>query len=201
MISQFESALLFVTARLFADMSKRDKNFQRIDVLQAEESVEAKTAYLFEQLKSGQISVSDLMGPLGGIRDLTANLSISNGSTENLNFAPPAEFLPNDAANSLLKHHVHPHDYTNPNSDEPYDLVVIGAGVAGLLSVIVGSWLGKKCALIERHSMGGDCLNTGEVIALFVACSTRTFPLEQFLYYGLRFADYMFGTRALLIAT
>lgn len=34
-------------------------------------------------------------------------------------------------------------------------------GVSGLLSVITGKWLGKRCALIERHSMGGDCLNIG----------------------------------------
>ena len=42
-----------------------------------------------------------------------------------------------------------------------YDLVVIGAGVAGLLSVIMGNALGKKCVLIEKHYMGGDCLNVG----------------------------------------
>lgn len=57
---------------------------------------------------------------------------------------------------------VHPPDWVNPNdTDEPYDLVVIGAGVAGLLSVIMGKALGKKCVLIEKHYMGGDCLNVG----------------------------------------
>jgi hypothetical protein len=36
------------------------------------------------------------------------------------------------------------HDYDNPICDEPYDLVAIGAGVSGLISVIIGAWLGKK---------------------------------------------------------
>jgi len=49
----------------------------------------------------------------------------------------------------------------NPVPKEKYDLVVIGAGVAGLLSVICAKALGKKAALIERHYMGGDCLNVG----------------------------------------
>ena len=42
-----------------------------------------------------------------------------------------------------------------------YDLVVIGAGVAGLLSVIMAKALGKRCLMIEKHYMGGDCLNVG----------------------------------------
>lgn len=32
-----------------------------------------------------------------------------------------------------------------------YDLVVLGAGVAGLISCIVGKQLGRKVALIEPH--------------------------------------------------
>ena len=39
--------------------------------------------------------------------------------------------------------------------------MVIGAGVAVLLSVICAKALGKRAALIERHYMGGDCLNVG----------------------------------------
>eukprot|EP00434_Breviolum_minutum_P011203 symbB.v1.2.009885.t1/scaffold639.1/size181572/6 len=53
---------------------------------------------------------------------------------------------------------------TSRNEAEPastYDLVVLGAGVAGLISCIVGKQLGRKVALIEPHYMGGDCLNTG----------------------------------------
>ena len=39
--------------------------------------------------------------------------------------------------------------------------VVIGSGAAGLLSVIMAKGLGKTCALVEQHAMGGDCLNVG----------------------------------------
>jgi len=42
-----------------------------------------------------------------------------------------------------------------------YNLVVIGAGAAGLVSAYIGAATRAKVALIEQHKMGGDCLNTG----------------------------------------
>ncbi|HQT67530.1 MAG: dihydrolipoamide dehydrogenase [Rhodospirillales bacterium 20-60-12] len=42
-----------------------------------------------------------------------------------------------------------------------FDLIVIGAGAAGLSAVYGAASLGLKVALIERGAMGGDCLNTG----------------------------------------
>jgi pyruvate/2-oxoglutarate dehydrogenase complex dihydrolipoamide dehydrogenase (E3) component/uncharacterized membrane protein YdjX (TVP38/TMEM64 family) len=42
-----------------------------------------------------------------------------------------------------------------------YNLVVIGAGAAGLVSAYIGAATRAKVALVERHRMGGDCLNTG----------------------------------------
>lgn len=42
-----------------------------------------------------------------------------------------------------------------------YNLIVIGAGSAGLVSAYIGSAVKAKVALIEKHKMGGDCLNTG----------------------------------------
>ncbi|MEM7610284.1 MAG: FAD-dependent oxidoreductase [Pseudomonadota bacterium] len=57
---------------------------------------------------------------------------------------------------------VFPDDYTNPQPDPAgYNLVVIGAGPAGLIVSIAAAGLGAKVALIERHAMGGDCLNVG----------------------------------------
>ena len=41
------------------------------------------------------------------------------------------------------------------------DIVVIGAGSAGLVSSLVGATVRAKVTLIERDEMGGDCLNTG----------------------------------------
>lgn len=41
------------------------------------------------------------------------------------------------------------------------NLVVIGAGSAGLVSAYIAAAVKAKVILIERHKMGGDCLNTG----------------------------------------
>jgi pyruvate/2-oxoglutarate dehydrogenase complex dihydrolipoamide dehydrogenase (E3) component/uncharacterized membrane protein YdjX (TVP38/TMEM64 family) len=41
------------------------------------------------------------------------------------------------------------------------NLIVIGGGAAGLVSSIIGSAVKAKVTLIEKHKMGGDCLNTG----------------------------------------
>ncbi len=42
-----------------------------------------------------------------------------------------------------------------------YNLIVIGAGSAGLVSAYIGAAVKAKVALIEKDRMGGDCLNTG----------------------------------------
>ncbi|MCP4669700.1 MAG: FAD-dependent oxidoreductase [Desulfobacula sp.] len=42
-----------------------------------------------------------------------------------------------------------------------YNLVVIGAGSAGLVTSLIAAVVKSKVALIEKHKMGGDCLNTG----------------------------------------
>lgn len=42
-----------------------------------------------------------------------------------------------------------------------YNMIVIGAGAAGLVSAYIAAATKAKVALIEKHLMGGDCLNTG----------------------------------------
>ena len=42
-----------------------------------------------------------------------------------------------------------------------YNMVVIGGGSAGLVSAYIAAAVKAKVALIERHQLGGDCLNTG----------------------------------------
>jgi len=73
---------------------------------------------------------------------------------------PPA-VLPEDAHNRTLLSHVGPPDWVNPDPAGRYNLVVIGAGTAGLISAAGAAGLRAKTALIEKHLMGGDCLNVG----------------------------------------
>lgn len=68
---------------------------------------------------------------------------------------------PLDSHNQTLLGNVHPADWVNPEPAERYNLVVIGAGTAGLVAAAGAAGLGAKVALIERHLMGGDCLNVG----------------------------------------
>ena len=82
---------------------------------------------------------------------------------------------PLDEYNRELLHNVHPSDWVNPTPVSLYDLVVIGAGTAGLVTAkgAGGLGLGLKVALIEKHLMGGDCLNVGCVPSKCLIRSSR----------------------------
>ncbi|HBP87887.1 MAG TPA: FAD-containing oxidoreductase [Nitrospiraceae bacterium] len=69
--------------------------------------------------------------------------------------------LPQDSYNQELVNNVHPPQWRNPTPSGRYNLVIIGAGTAGLVTAAIASALGAKVALIEKHLMGGDCLNVG----------------------------------------
>ncbi len=53
------------------------------------------------------------------------------------------------------------------------NLVVIGAGAAGLVSAYIAAAVRAKVTLVERHAMGGDCLNTGCVPSKALIHSAR----------------------------
>jgi len=75
--------------------------------------------------------------------------------------SPQIEVEPFDEHNRTLVDNVHPAAWCNPTPSGRYNLVVIGAGTGGLITALVASSLGARVALIERHLMGGDCLNVG----------------------------------------
>jgi pyruvate/2-oxoglutarate dehydrogenase complex dihydrolipoamide dehydrogenase (E3) component/uncharacterized membrane protein YdjX (TVP38/TMEM64 family) len=54
-----------------------------------------------------------------------------------------------------------------------YNMVVIGAGSAGLVTSYIAAAVRAKVALIEKHRMGGDCLNTGCVPSKAIIRSAR----------------------------
>lgn len=85
------------------------------------------------------------------------------------------EVLPADEYNQLLVSHVHPPDWVNPEPSGRYNLVVIGAGTAGLVTAAGAAGLGAKVAIIERHLMGGDCLNVGCVPSKVLIRAARVF--------------------------
>ena len=83
------------------------------------------------------------------------------------------QIAPHDVHNQTLVANVHPPDWKNPEPDGRYHLVVIGAGTAGLITSLVAAGLGAKVALVERHLLGGDCLNVGCVPSKAVIRSAR----------------------------
>ena len=74
---------------------------------------------------------------------------------------PDPLMLPDDELNRQLVANVHPPDWVNPTPADRYNLVVVGAGTAGLVMAAVAAGIGARVALVERHLMGGDCLNVG----------------------------------------
>jgi pyruvate/2-oxoglutarate dehydrogenase complex dihydrolipoamide dehydrogenase (E3) component len=85
---------------------------------------------------------------------------------------PPA-LLPHDPHDALLAANVRPEDWANPQPAGRYNLVVIGAGTAGLVCAAGAAGLGARVALIERDLMGGDCLNIGCVPSKGVIRASR----------------------------
>jgi len=81
--------------------------------------------------------------------------------------------LPADSHNQVLAANVHPPDWSNPKPAQPYHLVVIGAGTAGLVTAAGAAGLGARVALIERDLMGGDCLNVGCVPSKAIISAAR----------------------------
>ena len=79
------------------------------------------------------------------------------------------------------------------------NLVVIGAGSAGLVSAYIAAAVRAKVTLIEKHRMGGDCLNTGCVPSKALLRSAKlAWQIRNAEKYGIRqagaeadFADVM----------
>ncbi len=70
------------------------------------------------------------------------------------------------------------------------NLVVIGAGSAGLVSALIGATVRAKVTLVEKHQMGGDCLNTGCVPSKALIKTARVLStIRRAKEYGLKSAS------------
>jgi len=68
---------------------------------------------------------------------------------------------------------VHPPAWENPRAKDKYHIVVVGGGTGGLVTAAIAAGLGARTALVERHWMGGDCLNVGCVPSKALLRSAR----------------------------
>jgi len=94
---------------------------------------------------------------------------------------------PVDAHNARLVSNLHPPDWQNPAPAPRYNLVVIGAGTAGLVTAAGAAGLGAKVALVEKHLLGGDCLNVGCVPSkAVIRCSRAVFDAKEAGQFGVR---------------
>ena len=95
------------------------------------------------------------------------------------------KMLPEDRYNEELVANVHPPDWKNPEPAERYHLVVLGAGTAGLVTAAGAAGIGARVALVERHLLGGDCLNVGCVPSKCLIRSSRVvFDIKEADRYG-----------------
>lgn len=80
-----------------------------------------------------------------------------------------------------------------------YNLAVLGAGSGGLVSAAGASGLGAKVVLIEKHKMGGDCLNTGCVPSKALIKSAKIASLvRKAADYGVTIGDVKVDFRAVM---
>jgi len=100
-------------------------------------------------------------------------IKINSSTVKKKNMPDLLQLLPRDEFNQQLETNVHPPNWSNPTPQGRYNLVVIGAGTAGLVTAAGAAGLGAKVALIERSLMGGDCLNVGCVPSKGIISAAR----------------------------
>lgn len=97
------------------------------------------------------------------------------------------ELEPFDEHNRRLLANVHPPDRANPAPADRYNLVVIGAGSAGLVTAAGAAGLGARVAIVERRLLGGDCLNVGCVPSkALIRCARAAGEARRAAEFGVR---------------
>ena len=97
---------------------------------------------------------------------------------------------PQDAYERERLANVHPAAWSNPKPADCYQLVIVGAGPAGLAAAETAAALGAKVALIEHHLIGGGCLNIGCVPSKAIIRTSRLYAeMRDAQRYGARTPD------------
>ena len=79
------------------------------------------------------------------------------------------------------------------------NMIVIGAGAAGLVSAYIAATVKAKVTLIEKHKMGGDCLNTGCVPSKALIRSAKIMSyINRAEEFGLSHTDASVNFRAVM---
>ncbi len=89
-------------------------------------------------------------------------------------------------------------EYKKPQSFD-YNMIVIGGGSAGLVTAYISSAVKAKVALVEKHKMGGDCLNTGCVPSKAILKSAKiVHQMKNSKKYGIESVDYKFNFKDIM---
>lgn len=98
--------------------------------------------------------------------------------------------VPFDVYEQQRLENVKPPRWVNPTPSGRYNLVVIGAGPAGLVAARGAAALGARVALIERDYIGGDCLNVGCVPSKALIRTARVYAnMRTAEHYGAKRPD------------
>jgi len=88
--------------------------------------------------------------------------------------------------------------WTMPGSFDR-NMIVIGAGSGGLVAALIAAVVKAKVTLVEKHEMGGDCLNTGCVPSKALIKTARVLAqLRRAKEYGLKSAEVEFDFAAIM---
>ena len=97
---------------------------------------------------------------------------------------------PQDAYEDKRLADVHPQAWVNPEPADRYALIIVGAGSAGVAAAELAIAMGVKVAMIERHLIGGTCLNTGCVPSKALIRTSRLYAeMRDAARYGAKVPD------------
>ena len=96
---------------------------------------------------------------------------------------------------NFLKSRKHLKNYKKPAKFD-YNVVAIGAGAGGLVTSYIAAAVKAKVALIEKHKMGGDCLNFGCVPSKAIIKSAKVVnTMKRASEFGIKKSDIDFDFR------